>query len=219
VNGRCVRCGRQDQLRRGLCHADYEKDRRAGAIVTGLVDATTAKARIAELLEAGWGTRRIATAAGIDRGLVSWIMRGRAKINAKTRDAILAIEVPEPDHVAIAHRGLVEAGQRGDYVSPQREYRHARRERLRQGVESARKLRWVAKELGVSAEELTAERQKERRLPFPEAYEELRYHVGLSDWHRARHLGISNESLLRQLCRYGIKPRPEFVSACVEERS
>ena len=223
----CVRCGRRDQLRRGLCHKDYERDRRAGAVTSTLVDATEAKAAIAALLDAGWGTRRIAAAAGVDRSLIMWIMRGRSAIAAKTRDAICSLQA-DPDPAAIAHRELVEAGIRGDYVSPQRKYRRAATTRRRekqhtfgpicQIVCPVRNLPWIAKELDVTVEQLITERAHQRRQSFPDTYTELRYHCGLSDWQIAKRLGIANNSLLRQIHRYHMTPTPAFANACLSDR-
>lgn len=129
----CAYCGRyrRDPLRRGLCHACYERGRRAGTIKSGLVDATPARRKIEELVEAGWGYRRIAKVARIDRSLLAFIMAGREVIAAKTRDAICGIEVTEQDRAAIAHRKLCKAGAEGRYISPQRKYRHAAREKMR----------------------------------------------------------------------------------------
>jgi transcriptional regulator with XRE-family HTH domain len=206
----CSQCRRdRQQLRRGLCHACYERARRSGDIRSNLVDATPAKAKIAELVAAGWGQRRIAKQAGVSRSMLMWIMRGRTTIAAKTCDAICALEA-EPDPAAIAHRALCEAGMRGDYVSPQRKYRHARAAREKWVK------KWIAEELDV--EELAAERRTERRLPFPELYAELRYHCGLADWEIAKRLGVLDMSLLRRLESHGIKPTPEFVTMCCDLR-
>lgn len=54
-------------------------------------------------------------------------------------------------------------------------------------------------------------------LSFTERYNELRY-LGYAEWQIAKQLGVSNNSLLRQLDRYGIEPRPEFVSMCWADR-
>lgn len=93
VSGRaCSRCGRIDtQLRRALCHACYEKDRRAGHI-DALVDAGPARAHIAVLRAAGWRYREIARAARIDRSVVAFIVAGRVTINARTSAALCGID-------------------------------------------------------------------------------------------------------------------------------
>jgi transcriptional regulator with XRE-family HTH domain len=89
----CSSCGRVEQLRRGLCHADYERDRRAGRIEP-LVSAKAARYHIAVLCWAnGWRYREVARAAGVDRSVVAWIMaRGRQRITAKTAQRICAID-------------------------------------------------------------------------------------------------------------------------------
>lgn len=69
-----------------------------------------------------------------------------------------------------------------------------------------------------------SERER-RRLPpvegpvvaaFREDYIAMRA-AGLAEWQIAKRLGITNNSLLRQLNRHGITPRLEFVSMCVED--
>lgn len=210
----CRECGRGRQqlgrgLCRGLCHTCYERARCSGELRSNLVDATPAKIKIAELLDAGWGTRRIAQQAGVDRRLVRGIMAGRARIAAKTRAAVCALDA-EPDPAAIAHRALCEAGVRGDYVSPHRKYRQARAERDKWMK------KWIADEL--DAEELAVERRKERRLPFPQVYAELRDHCGLADWEIAKRLGVQPRSLLRRLDNHRIKATPDFVTMCTEVR-
>lgn len=88
----CSRCGRVDeQLRRALCHACYENDRRAGHI-DALVDAGPARAHIAVLRAAGWRYREIARAARIDRSVVAFIVAGRETINARTSAALCGID-------------------------------------------------------------------------------------------------------------------------------
>jgi hypothetical protein len=54
-------------------------------------------------------------------------------------------------------------------------------------------------------------------LSFGERYCELRS-LGYADWQIAKRFGITNNSLLRQLERYGIEPRQEFASLCAVER-
>lgn len=209
----CSECGRdRQQLRRGLCHACYEKGRRGGEIRSSLVDAAPAKVKIGELLAAGWGQRRIARESGVDRSMIRWIMLGRTTVAAKTCEALCALEA-QPDPAAIAHRELCVAGMRGDYVSPQRKYRHARAARRR---DDAWVEKWIAGKLDV--EKLAAERRRERRLPFPERYAELRYHCGLADWEIAKRLGVEPRSLLRRLEWHGIKPTPAFMAMCAELR-
>jgi len=174
-----------------------------------LVDATEVKAKIAELRDYGWGTRRIAKSAGIDRSLVQDVLRGQATITAKTRDAICALHA-QPDRAAIAHRALCEAGMRNQYVSPRRKHRRTARE----------KKKWVNKWIAGThdATELAAERSKELPLRFDEALPELREHCGMSDFEIAQHLGVTYLSLLRQFDRYGIQPQPQFLTVCVEIR-
>jgi WhiB family transcriptional regulator, redox-sensing transcriptional regulator len=88
----CSRCGRVEQLRRGLCHADYERDRRAGRIES-LVSSHAARAHIMLLCVNGWRYREIARAAGIDRTQVAWIVhRGRKRIAVKTEVRICGID-------------------------------------------------------------------------------------------------------------------------------
>jgi WhiB family redox-sensing transcriptional regulator len=84
-------CGKWEQLRRGLCHACYERDRRAGRIEP-LVPSRAARAHIVLLCVNGWRYREIARAAGIDRSQVAWIVRGRDHIQAKTDRRICGID-------------------------------------------------------------------------------------------------------------------------------
>ena len=60
------------------------------------------------------------------------------------------------------------------------------------------------------------ELRRQRPLPFDEAYIEMRYQCGWSDWEIAKHFGIQPLSLLRQLARHKIEPTPQFAMACVE---
>ena len=53
--------------------------------------------------------------------------------------------------------------------------------------------------------------------PFRDTYLELRG-IGLADWQIAKRLGLTNLSLLRQLHRYHLAARPEFVTMCVQEK-
>ena len=88
----CSRCAKVEQLRRGLCHACYEVDRRAG-LVESLVPANKTRAYIAVLVEDhGWHYRELARAAKVDRLAVAFIMGGREFINARTAEAILAVD-------------------------------------------------------------------------------------------------------------------------------
>lgn len=89
----CTRCsgGFTDNPRRGMCHACYEKDRRAGN-VPGLVDAQVARDKITQLVAAGWRYNEIARAARIDRTLIAFIMAGRQRINADTAFAICCVD-------------------------------------------------------------------------------------------------------------------------------
>jgi WhiB family transcriptional regulator, redox-sensing transcriptional regulator len=87
----CRNCGHSDkQLRRGLCHACYERQRRAGQIES-LVSARSAWQHIQLLTTAGWNLREIARAANMNRSLVALIVGGRERINAKTAVAICGI--------------------------------------------------------------------------------------------------------------------------------
>jgi WhiB family redox-sensing transcriptional regulator len=87
----CPHCGRVEQLRRGLCHAEYERRRRAGCI-DGLVPSDQARSHIVYLRVNGWRYREIARAAVMDRSQVAWIMRGRRLINIKTSRRICAVD-------------------------------------------------------------------------------------------------------------------------------
>jgi hypothetical protein len=210
--GQCATCGQETQLVRGVCHRDYRRARSAGAITSRLVDATPAKAKIAELLDAGWSTSSIARVAGISRGAVFRIMRGRAAINQKTLDALRGLDaetkpvVRKP--VETRHRHRRAAVKNVQTLWPANVL----------GVENVQ-TRWAAELLGVTVEQLVAERKRERRQSFPEVYQELRSHVGLSDWQIAKRLSITNDSLLRMCQRHGIRPTPEFISACARTRT
>jgi WhiB family redox-sensing transcriptional regulator len=93
----CTNCRRDTtQLRRGMCHACYERDRRAGRI-DSLVSARTARQHIDLLKTAGWNLREIARAARMDRSVVALIVGGRERINAKTAVALCGIGVGEHD--------------------------------------------------------------------------------------------------------------------------
>jgi WhiB family redox-sensing transcriptional regulator len=89
----CAGCGRErnEYPRRGLCHACYERDRRAGRI-DSLTSSEESRGHIVLLCVNGWRYREIARAAGIDRSLVAWIMRGRERIQAKTARRICGID-------------------------------------------------------------------------------------------------------------------------------
>jgi WhiB family redox-sensing transcriptional regulator len=93
VNGAqaCSRCGRVEQLRRGLCHSDYERDRKAGRIES-LVPARDARAHIELLCSGGWRYNEIARAARIDRTVVAFIVGGRNTVNACTASGICGID-------------------------------------------------------------------------------------------------------------------------------
>lgn len=84
-------CGKVEQLRRGLCHADYERERRAGRIES-LVSSAETRSHIVWLRVNGWRYREIARAAGIDRQLIAFMMRGRQMIQAKTARRVCGIE-------------------------------------------------------------------------------------------------------------------------------
>ena len=84
-------CGKLDQLRRGMCHNCYERERRAGRI-DSLVNSEEARGHIVMLRVNGWRYREVARAAGIDRSLLTWIVNGRKQIGAKTARAICAID-------------------------------------------------------------------------------------------------------------------------------
>ena len=91
----CNQCARLEYpLRRNLCHACYERERRAGK-VPSLVDAAPAYGAINRLRAASWNYREIARAAGINRSLIAWIVNGRQTINADTSRAILNIDPGE----------------------------------------------------------------------------------------------------------------------------
>jgi recombinational DNA repair protein (RecF pathway) len=79
-------------------------------------------------------------------------------------------------------------------------------------------LTWAAWRLQVPAAQLAAERQRERRQPFPELYAELREHCMLADWEIAKRLGVTDRALLRRLDRHGIKPSPELRAMCAPRR-
>jgi WhiB family transcriptional regulator, redox-sensing transcriptional regulator len=98
----CSRCGREEQLRRGLCHTCYERDRRAG-LINPLVTAGPARSHIVILHIGGWNYREIARAADVDRSVVTWIVRGREKINARTARAITTID--PADHARFVRSG------------------------------------------------------------------------------------------------------------------
>jgi transcriptional regulator with XRE-family HTH domain len=204
--GKCATCGRDGEVIRGLCRRDYQRAWYDRTITNGLVDATPAKAKIAELLVAGWSTRTIAEGAGVSRGAVLGIMRGRGRINQKTFDAICGL-----DAGAAANRAT-----RRKRVEPAR----PRRRRTTQTPEPVTNplTLWVAAELGVAPEQLAAEYKKQRRLPFAARYAELRDHCGLSDSAIALRLGITHDSLVNMCGRYQIKPQPELVAA-TEQRS
>ena len=87
----CSRCGRVEQLRRGLCHADYERDRRAGRIES-LVSAQQTRNHLVWLRVNGWRYREIARAAGINRSQLARVFAGRQLINVKTANRICAID-------------------------------------------------------------------------------------------------------------------------------
>ena len=89
----CRVCHRRNQAqqRRGMCHACYEKRRRAGQ-VDSLVSATAAREHVAALRVAGWKYREIARAAGINRDLIAFIVGGRQKVQTKTSMAICGVD-------------------------------------------------------------------------------------------------------------------------------
>ena len=92
MSSHCTECGRPDHpLRRDLCHACYERRRRAGKIPT-LVAAAPAYEVINRLRAAGWNYREISRAAGINRSLIAHIVNGRQTINADTSRAIVGID-------------------------------------------------------------------------------------------------------------------------------
>ncbi|GJJ24128.1 hypothetical protein [Mycolicibacterium mageritense] len=202
---RCGECGRprgDEYLRRGLCHACYERARRAGVITSTRVSALPARVHLAQLLGAGWGYRRIAAATGIDRTVLRFIITGRETIAATTSAAILAVEIPDPDAAAIAHRELCAAGERGEYISPQRKYRHARAQYRRQGVQSIRALTQLAREFDTTVDQLIAEKAAEGTLNFAERYVEMSDHCRLADWEIARRMGIGEKSLEQAKARH-----------------
>lgn len=93
----CGACGRPESpLRREMCHACYERNRRAGN-TSPLVDPTPTISHVEQLRAMGLGTRTIAQLAGLDRSAVAKIAKGdpQRNINARTAAGILAIAVPE----------------------------------------------------------------------------------------------------------------------------
>jgi len=88
-----VRCGRAEKpLRRGLCHADYERDRRQGKIAPRVIDVAPVRRTIILLVGAGWKYREIARAAHVHRSVITHILAGRQVITATTAHAICGID-------------------------------------------------------------------------------------------------------------------------------
>jgi hypothetical protein len=97
----CGECGRTEcgLLRRGLCHACYERSRRRGT-VPSLVDPTPAIEHIGQLRAMGLGTRSIAARAGVDRSVITKLAKANPDrhVNADSVAAILSVPVP-PERV------------------------------------------------------------------------------------------------------------------------
>ncbi|MEE2058943.1 DNA-binding protein [Rhodococcus artemisiae] len=105
-------CPRGGQLRRGKCHACYEKWRirqhAYGRFDPEFIDATETLEHIQKLRAAGTSWRRIAELAGIYR---TQLMRLRTatKIGRGTAERILAIPVPAAKHLVAADHDCVPA--------------------------------------------------------------------------------------------------------------
>ncbi len=113
--GYCRECARPFiDLRARLCGACYQRARRRGD-VQGWADAGPVREHIAALNAAGLGQRTIAKLAGVDRSQVRNITVGRRAqdktykgparfCHPRTAEAILAVQIPEPDPRAIDAR-------------------------------------------------------------------------------------------------------------------
>jgi WhiB family redox-sensing transcriptional regulator len=97
----CTHCGCTGRLRRGLCHTEYERRRRAGADWS-LVPAQPAREHIAVLRAAGWRYNEISRATGLDSSAITAIARGREKVNTRTSAAI-CIVLPATRAQFVAH--------------------------------------------------------------------------------------------------------------------
>lgn len=105
-------CPRGGQLRRGKCHACYEKWRirqhAYGRFDPEFIDATETQEHLQKLRAAGTSWRRIAELSGIYR---TQLMRLRTatKIGRGTAERILAVEIASAKHLVAADHDCVPA--------------------------------------------------------------------------------------------------------------
>jgi transcriptional regulator with XRE-family HTH domain len=115
----CFRCGRTQQLRRGLCHSCYEirrqRDKAYGRWQTQYVEAGPVREHVRLLVAAGIGTRRLETLSGVSRSALQNLLNGRkergtgpsAKVAESTAERILAIPIPTESHRLAGDHALV----------------------------------------------------------------------------------------------------------------
>ncbi|MDA0251782.1 MAG: DEAD/DEAH box helicase family protein [Actinomycetota bacterium] len=102
-------CDRR-RSRRGLCNVHYQvaaaSQKAAGVWESAYVDAEPARRHIQSLKAAGIGVRRIAELAGVDRGVILKMLRGRTDRGTGPSRKILGelaaklLAVPQPDSAA-----------------------------------------------------------------------------------------------------------------------
>lgn len=114
-------CERDGQLRRGLCHACYERwrirQKAYGRFESTYTDAAPIREHVQRLLAAGLTRRRIAELSGLNRKQVQVLLGGRTDrgtgpariVSHRTATALLALSVPDIGWTLAADRHLVDA--------------------------------------------------------------------------------------------------------------
>jgi hypothetical protein len=115
----CAKCGREEQLRRGLCKNCWQNQRIRVGWESSYVDAQPTRAHVNLLIAAGLGTRRISALSGVNRKAITQLLHGRpdrgtgpsVRVSAHTAARIQAIPIPaERHHLAADHTPVLAVG-------------------------------------------------------------------------------------------------------------
>jgi hypothetical protein len=118
---KCAECGRDHEkfLRRGLCHACYERRRKrlhaAGRWESRYVDSEPVRRHVNALRDTGMGTRTMAELAGVNRTCLRVLLIGHTgrppgkRILTENAKAILAVKIPDVPHRVAKSRNLIDS--------------------------------------------------------------------------------------------------------------
>lgn len=115
----CTKCGKKEQLRRGLCKSCWASNRNRHGWESQYVDAQPTRAHVNMLQVAGLGTRQIAKLSGVNRKAITQLLHGRTDRNtgptkrvlASTAARIQAVPIPATRHeMAADHTPVLALG-------------------------------------------------------------------------------------------------------------